>query len=332
MGKETQMANMIAALRSVVLCVAMCGVTAGAAFGQAYPSKPVHIIVPLGAGSSTDIVARLVAQGITEETGQAVVVENRPGADGMLGARSVVTARPDGYTILVSSSTHVINVHLYKSLGYDPLRDFAPVATLVEFPMYLFVSANSPYKSVEDIVQRAKQQPGSITFASASATQRLMGEMLQQKASVRMVNAPYRTTAAALTDLAAGGLIDVLFTDAASAKGQWQAGRVRPLAVGGSKRVDSSRDIPTVDEAGVKGYDLVGSWFGAWAPAQTPAAVVSRLNTLFANAMKTKRVQEALAAAGIQPLVMSPDEFARFQASETEKMGRVVKAAGIEPQ
>lgn len=325
------MTSLMAPLRAAALGLALCG--AGAvAFAQAYPAKAVHIIVPLGAGSSTDIIARLVAQGISEETGQPVVVENRPGADGMLGARSVATARPDGYTVLVSSSTHVINVHLYKSLGYDPLKDFLPVATLVEFPMYLFVNAGSPYKSVEDLMQRARQEPGKVSFGSASATQRLMGEMLQQKASVKLVNAPYRTTAAALTDLSAGGLIDVLFTDAASAKGQWQAGRIRPLAVGGSKRVEASRDIPTVDEAGVKGYDLVGSWFGAWVPAQTSPAIVTRLNSLFANAMKTKRVQDAMAASSLQQLAMTPEEFARFQAAEMEKMGRVVKAAGIEPQ
>jgi tripartite-type tricarboxylate transporter receptor subunit TctC len=324
------MPNLTATLRALLL-LALCSITS-ASFAQAFPAKPIHIVVPLGAGSSTDIVARLVAQSMSEETGQPVVVENRPGADGMLGGRSVVTARPDGYTVLVSSSTHVINVHLYKSLGYDPLKDFVPVATLVEFPMYLFVNANSPYKSVEELMQKARQDPGRISFGSASATQRLMGEMLQQKGGVKLTNAAYRTTAAALTDLAAGGLIDVLFTDAATAKGQWQAGRVRPLAVGGSKRVEGTRDVPTVDEAGVKGYDLVGSWFGAWVPAHTPSAVVARLNSLFANAMKTKRVQEAMAASGLQPLVMSQDEFARFQVSETEKMGRVVKAAGIEPQ
>lgn len=319
----------IRTLRAAFGALALCSLAAGAAFAQSYPVKPVHFIVPLGAGSSTDIVARLVAQSMSEETGQPVVVENRPGANGLLGARSVATAKPDGYTVLVSSSTHIINAHLYKELGYDTSKDFVPVATMVEFPMYLFVNANSPYKTLDDLVKRARQEPGKLTFASASATQRLMGEMLQQKGGVRMVNANYRTTAAALTDLAAGGLIDMLFTDAASAKAQWQAGKVRPLAVGGSKRVDN---IPTVDEAGVKGYDLVGSWFGAWVPANTPPAVVARLNTLITAAVKTRRVQDAMAASGLDPLLLSPQDFTRFQAAELEKLGRVVKAAGIEPQ
>lgn len=298
----------------------------------AYPQKPIHLIVPLGVGSSTDIVTRLVGQVISEETGQPVVVENLAGADGTVGTRRVLNARPDGYTVLVNSTGHVVNSHLYKNLGYDPIKDFEPVASLVEFPMYLFVNANSPYKSVDQLIQEARRDPGKITFASATAAQRLMGEMLQQKAGVQMVNVPYRTTAAALTDLSAGERIDFQFTDLASAKGQWEAGRIKPLAVGGDKRAPQAPAVPTVDEAGVKGYDLVGSWFGAWVPANTPLDVVNRLNILFTNAVKDSKVRAALAPSGIEPLVMSREEFARFQKSETEKMGRIVKEAGIPAQ
>lgn len=319
-------------LRCIVSAFVIWNILGGAALAQQYPSRPIHLIVPLGAGSSTDIIARLVATGISEETGQPVVVENKPGAEGVLGARSVAAAPADGYTALVTSSTHVINVHLYKNLGYDPIKDFVPVTPLVTFPMYLYVNANSQMKSLEDVVKRARQEPGKITFGSGTSTQRLMGERFNQKAGVRMLNVPYKTTAAALTDLAAGGLIDVLFTDIASAKGQSQAGRVKPLAVGGNKRVEAMPDLPTIDEAGVKGYDLVGSWFGVWVPANTPAPIVSRLNALFANSMKTKRVLDLLAATGIEPLVMNSDDFRKFQISETEKIGLIVKAAGIEPQ
>lgn len=319
-------------LRGIISAFVIGFVFGGEALAQQYPSKPIQLIVPLGAGSSTDIIARVVATEITEETGQPVVVQNRTGAEGILGARTVATAPADGYTALLTSSTHVINVHLYKNLAYDPIKDFVPVTSLVAFPMYLYVNANSQMKSVEDVIRRAKLEPDKITFGSASSTQRLMGEMFKQKAGIRMVNVPYRTTASALTDLAAGGLIDVLFTDAASAKGQRQAGRVKPLAVGGSKRVESMPDLPTIDEAGAKGYDLVGSWFGVWVPANTPNTIVLRLNILFANAMKTKRVLDLLAASGIEPFVMSAEEFSKFQVFETEKMGVVVKAAGIEPQ
>lgn len=319
-------------LRTWACGLAACGLITGVASAQNYPSQPIHFIVPLGAGSSTDIFARLVSQGISEETGQPVLVENKPGATGLLGARFVASARPDGYTVLVTSTTHVINSSLFKNLGYDHMKDFVPVATLVEFPMYLFVNADSPYKSLDDLVKRAKEDPGKINFATGSATQRLMSEMLKQKASVDMVNVSYRTTAAALSDLVAGGLVDFMFTDAASAKAYWESGRIRPLAVGGAKRGETAPDVPTVDEAGVKGYDWVGSWFGAWVPANTPEAVVKRLHALITNGMKTKRVQDAMEATGIRPLLMSSEEFARFQVAEFEKTSQVVKAAGIEPQ
>src|SRR5690606_19876566 len=153
--------------------------------------------------------------------------------------------------VLVTSTTHIINSFLYKNLGYDHMRDFVPVATLVEFPMYVFVNANSPYKTLDDLIRRAKQEPSAVSFAAGSATQRLMSEMLQQKAGVKMTNVPYKTTVAALSDLAAGGLVDFMFTDTASAKGHFEAGRIRPLAVGGPKRGAVLPDVPTVDEAGV---------------------------------------------------------------------------------
>ncbi|MEI8264473.1 MAG: tripartite tricarboxylate transporter substrate binding protein [Betaproteobacteria bacterium] len=302
------------------------------AAAQTYPIRPILFIVPLGVGSSTDIIARLVAQSITEETGEQVLVENRTGADGVLGTRTAVGAKSDGYTVLFSSSSHLINMHLYKSPGYDSIKDFVPVAPIAEFGMYLFVNANGPYKSMEDLLTRSRQQPGKLTYGTATALQRIMSELLLQRTGLKMVNVPYRATAAALTDLAAGGLIDAIFTDASSARALWQSGRIRPLAVGGQRRLDNARDVPTLEEAGVRGYDLAGGWFGAWVPVGTPAPVVARLNTLLSNAVKTRRVQESLATTVMQPLVMNPEEFARFQASEAEKLGRVVKAAGIEPQ
>jgi tripartite-type tricarboxylate transporter receptor subunit TctC len=319
-------------LRTWLCALTLGGLIAGAASAQSYPSQAIHFIVPLGAGSSTDIFARLVSQGIAEETGQPVLVENKPGATGLLGARFVASAKPDGYTVLVTSTTHVINSSLFKNLGYDHMKDFVPVATLVEFPMYLFVNADSPYKSLDDLVKRAKEDPGKLSFATGSATQRLMSEMLKQKAGIELVNVSYRTTAAALSDLVAGGLVDFMFTDAASAKGYWESGRIRPLAVGGTQRGETAPDVPTVEEAGVKGYDWVGSWFGAWVPANTPEAVVKRLHALISNAMMTKRVEEAMEATGIRPLLMSQEEFARFQVAEFQKTSQVVKAAGIEPQ
>jgi tripartite-type tricarboxylate transporter receptor subunit TctC len=321
----------LATLLAIFLSIGMA-LWSGTASAQPYPSRPIQFIVPLGVGSSTDIIARLVAQSITEETGEQVLVENRTGADGVVGTRTAVGAKPDGYTVLFSSSSHLINMHLYKSPGYDAVKDFVPVAPIAEFGMYLFVTANGPYKSMDDLLSRARQQPGKLTYGTATALQRIMSELLLQRTGTKMVNAPYRATAAALTDLAAGGLIDAIFTDASSARALWQAGRIRPLAVGGQRRLDNARDVPTLEEAGVRGYDLAGGWFGAWLPLGTPAAVVARLNTLLSNAVKTRRVQDSLATTAMQPLVMTPEEFARFQVSEAEKLARVVKAAGMEPQ
>jgi tripartite-type tricarboxylate transporter receptor subunit TctC len=316
---------------ALALCLGISLTATAGAQTRPFPNRPIHLIVPLGAGSSTDIVARAVANEMSKAAGQPVLVENKPGAEGLLGARTVVASPPDGYTVLLTSSTHVINTHLYKDLGFDPIQDFVPVTPLVEFPMFLYVNASSPLRTVEDLVRRARQEPGTLTIGSASSTQRLMGEMFKQKADVRLVNVPYRATAAALTDLA-GGSIDAMFTDTASASAQREAGKIRALGVGGFKRSDAMPNVPTLDEAGVKGYDLVGSWFGVWVPAKTPQPVVARLHELFSAAVKTQPVKDVMAASGIQPLQMSPDEFYRFQLSETEKLGRVVKGAGIEPQ
>ncbi len=299
---------------------------------QQFPNKSIHIIVPLGAGSSTDIIARLLAQGITEETGQSVLVENRTGAEGAIGVKSVATAPADGYTILLStSSTQVINVHLYKSLTYDPIKDFVPVTPLLTVPLALWVKADSQLNSVADVINRAKKDPAGITFGSSTATMRLSGEMFkQQTGALKMINVPYRATAAALIDLA-GGRIDVVFTDPASAAGQQQAGKIKALAVMVNKRVDAMAGLPTIGETGVEGYNLT-VFFGVWAPANTPPATVARLNTLINNAMKTPRVRELLVKIGADSFQMSSDEFRKFQIAEIEKLGPVVKAAGIELQ
>ncbi|MDO8276638.1 MAG: tripartite tricarboxylate transporter substrate binding protein [Burkholderiaceae bacterium] len=318
------------ALRGLAASLLTAGIVSSPAHAQQFPSKPIHIIVPLGAGSSTDIVARLVAQGITEETGLSVLVENRTGAEGAIGAKAVATSPPDGYTLLLStSSTQVVNVHLYKNLPYDPIKDFVPVAPLLALPLQLYVNTASSLNSVADVIKRAKEGKG-LTFGSSTATMRLSGEMFKQKSGAPMTNVPYRATAAALVDLA-GGRIDAVFTDGASAAGQMQAGKIKPLAVMADRRAGSMPNLPTIAEAGVVGYSLT-VFFGVWAPANTPPAVVNRLNTLFMNAMKTPRVRELMSKISADPLQMTPDEFRKLQIAEIEKIAPVVSAAGIERQ
>ncbi len=301
------------------------------AVAQQFPSKPIHIIVPLGAASSTDISARLLAASITEETGQSVVVENRTGAEGAIGVKSVAMAAADGYTVLLStSSTQVINTHLYKNLPYDPIKDFVAVTPLFTVPLVLWVNSDAPLNSVNDVLRRAKQEPGKLTFGSSTATMRLSGEMFKQRAGVQMTNVPYRSTVAALTDLVAGR-IDVVFTDAASASAHVAGKRVRPLAAMVNSRMSSLPELPTIAETGVQGYNLT-VFFGVWVPANTPAPIVAKLNSLFANAMKSPRLREMLTKSGAEAMAMSPEEFSKFQISEIEKLRPVVKAAGIEMQ
>ncbi len=322
------LAGFTGSLRLAAAAFALFGAVAQA---QTFPTKAIHVVVPLGAGSSTDIIARAIAAEMSQSAGQPVVVENRPGAGGLLGARSVMNSTTDGHTVLMTSSTHLINIHLYKELGFDPIKDFIPVTPLVEFQMYLYVNAASPYKTVEDLIKAGRGKADGLTSASASSTQRLMSERFQQKTQLKLINVPYKATAAALTDLASGG-IDMMFTDNASATAQRQAGRVRPIGVGGSKRSGNMPDVPTLQEAGVTGYDMVGSWFGVWVRAGTPPAVVTRLNGLFADAVRKKSVQDVMAASGFDTLLMSPEEFGRFQQKETEMLGSIVAAAGIEKQ
>lgn len=296
---------------------------------QNFPSKPIRIIVPLGAGSSTDLMGRLVGQGISDETGQTVLVENRVGAEGAIGSRFVASAAPDGYTLMVTtSSTQVLNVHLYKSLPYDPVKDFEAVAPFMLLPLSMYVNAGSPYNSVADVVAAARKQAGKSTFGSSTATMRLSGEMFAQLAGVQLTNVPYKATAAALTDLTAGRL-DFVITDAASAAPL--IGKLKQLAIMANRRLDSVPQVPTIGEAGVANYSMT-LFYGTWAPAGTPAPVVAKLNGVIAGVMKTPKVNELMRTIGGQPFHLSPEEFKKFVAAEIEKMGPLVRSSRIEVQ
>jgi tripartite-type tricarboxylate transporter receptor subunit TctC len=315
--------------RTLVFAIA-CGL-APAAWAQSYPAKPVTFIVPFAAGSATDQLARALGQSITEQTKQAVVVENKAGASGMLAAQAAARAAPDGYTVLITTNTtHAANEHLYKKLPYDPVKDFAPVTGLGKGGQVLVVLANSPHKSVKDLVEFAKKNPGKVTFGSGSSSSRVAGELFQQMAGVELLHVPYKSNPLAVTDLL-GGQIMMMITDTSTGVPQIKAGKLNALGVSTSKRLPMLPDVPTIDEAGVKGYDM-GYWFGAYVPAGTPAPVVARLNELLHVGLKTPAMKAFFDTSGGEPFPTTPEQLAKFQAEEAGKWGRVIKKAGIEPE
>ena len=298
---------------------------------QAYPSKPITFVVPFAAGSATDQLARALGQSITEQTKQAVVVDNKAGASGMLAAQSAARAAPDGYTVLITTNTtQAANEHLYKKLPYDAVKDFAPVTGLGKGGQILVVNANSPYKSVADLLAAARQSPGKLSFGSGSSSSRVAGEMLKQLAGVDILHVPYKSNPLAITDLL-GGQIDLMITDTSTGMPQVKAGKLRALGYSTQKRSVQLPEVPTLAEAGVKGYDM-GYWFAAYVPAGTPPAVVARLNELLTAGVKSAAAKSFFDTAGSEAWTTTPDELARFQVAETSKWGKVIKAAGIEPE
>jgi tripartite-type tricarboxylate transporter receptor subunit TctC len=296
-----------------------------------YPEKPLTFIVPFAAGSATDQLARALGQSVTEQTKQAVVVENKAGASGMPAAQSVARSAADGYTVLITTNTtHAANEHLYKKMPYDPVKDFVPVTGLGKGGQVMVVNVASPYKSVADVVNAAKKNPGKLTFGSGSSSSRMAGEMLKQLAGVDILHVPYKSNPLGITDLL-GGQIDLMITDTSTGVPQVKSGKLRALGYSTQKRSAQLPDVPTIDEAGVKGYDM-GYWFAAYVPAGTPAPVVARLNELLGTAVKSTAAKSFFDVSGSEPWTTSPDELAKFQAGETQKWGKVIKAAGIEAE
>ncbi len=304
---------------------------AAPAWAQAYPSKPITIVVPFGPGSGTDQSARLYGQAVSEHLKVPVVIDNKGGASGFIAAQQVAKAAPDGYTVfMTTNTTQVANPHLFRKLPYDPVKDFAPIALLAKGQMLLLVRPNSPHKSLADLLAAARQAPGKLTFGSGSSSSQVAGELLKQLAGLDMVNVPYKSNPQAITDLI-GGQIDFMFADAPTAVPQVQGGQLRALATSGAKRLATAPDVPTVGEAGVKGYDMT-YWFAVYLPAGAPEAVVKRLNEAFAKASASSEVQAFQTKTSGEVAMSTPEELARFQAAELQKWGNVIRAAGIKPE
>ncbi|HEX6704257.1 MAG TPA: tripartite tricarboxylate transporter substrate binding protein [Albitalea sp.] len=319
-------------LRRRALAALLASLLAPAAFAQArYPDKPITFLVPFAAGSATDQLARALGQSVTEQTKQAVVVDNKAGASGMLAAQAAAKAPADGYTVLITTNTtQAANEHLYKKLAYDPVKDFAPITGLGKGGQVLVVKADSPYKSVADLLAKARKDPGKLSFGSGSSSSRVAGELFKQLSHTDILHVPYKSNPNAITDLL-GGQIDLMITDTATGVPQIKGGKLKALGVSTTKRMAMLPDVPTIDEAGVKGYDM-GYWFAAYVPAGTPAPVVARLHELLVAATKSPAAKSFYDGSGAEAWTTTTDELAKFQSAESAKWGKVIKAAGIEPE
>ncbi|MCC6533047.1 MAG: tripartite tricarboxylate transporter substrate binding protein [Burkholderiales bacterium] len=294
-----------------------------------YPVKPIRYVVPYPPGGPLDIVARLTGQRLSARLGQPVIVDNRPGAGGNIGADMVAKAPPDGYTVVMGAvATHAINPHLYRKLPYDPVRDFAPVTLITQVPNILVVHPALPVKSVNDLIALAKAKPGALNFGSGStgSAGHLAGELFKVMAKVDMVHVPYKGAAPAVADLL-GGQIQLMFDNLASALPNVKAGKLRAVALTTSRRAAQVPDLPTIAESGLPGFDL-STWFGIFAPAKTPGAIVAKLHAELSAILASAEIKAQLANLGAEPATLTPAEFERFVKSELAKYERIVQASG----
>ena len=300
------------------------------AVAQPYPSKPVRIISPYPPGGGNDILARAISPKLGELFGQQVIVENRPGANTIIGTEAVAKSAPDGYTIILVPSSHAINSSLYKKLPYDAIRDFSPITLVGSGPLILAVHPSMPTRSVRDLVTLAKARPDVLTYGSAGngASGHLAGVLFGNLTSTRLVHIPYKGTAPAITDLL-GGQISMTFGTSLAVLPHVMAGKLRALASCGAKRTLASPDLPTVAESGVAGY-AASLWYGLLAPARTPREIVMRLNGEVLKVLALNEVRERLAGQGVDAYTSSPEEFAGLIAADLEKWARVVKISGAQ--
>ncbi len=298
---------------------------------QSYPEKPIRVIIPFAAGAGSDITARLVANDMQQRLGTTLVVDNRPGANGMLAAETVARAAPDGYTLFFTTvSTQAANPSLYKKLPYDPIRDFTPVGRISLSQHVLVVHPSVKAASVQDLVLLAKAQPGKLSYATSNAGSLVSSEWLKAMAQVDIVGVPYNSNPTALTDLIAGRT-QVMFPDQNSATPHINAGKLRVLAVTGLSRLTTFPEVPTMEEAGFKGF-TINVWSGVYGPANMPQSIVQRLSAALDASLRNPATLEKFAIAGSVPSPLSPEQFAQFARSELEVWKRAIAAARIELQ
>lgn len=319
-------------LRLAALLVASIPALAAAA-ADPWPVRPVRAVVPFAAGGLNDTISRLVAQGLSERLRQTFVIDNRPGAGGTIGTAIVARAVPDGYTLLFSSSSTIaVSPHLYRDLPYDPVRDFAPVSSMATVESVLLVAPGSPVRSVQDLVALARSQPGRIKYGSVGvgSSQHLAGQLFATLAKVDLVHVPYKAAGQVLADTISG-LIELDFEPMPTALPHIRAGRLRPIALTSGRRSKVLPDLPTIAEAGLPGFELT-LWTGILAPRATPRPHVDRLSSATRELLASPDLSERLQSLGATPAGDVPEAFARFVASEIERWGKVVKAAGAKAE
>ncbi len=296
---------------------------------QDYPTKPIRLIVPFAPGGPVDIMSRALGEKLTANLGQQIVVDNRGGAGGSIGTEIVAHSIPDGYTLLTGHiGTHAINVSLFPKLGYDPVKDFAPISLIATLPLALVVNASVPARSVRELVALARARPGEINFASAGSggPTHMAGAMFKSMAGINVVHVPYKGNAAALTDLTAGR-VQMMFSNLLTSMPHVKAGKLRALAISSAKRSPQAPDLPTVAESGVPEYDLT-PWYGIFAPAGTPKAIVTRLNREAGQILNAPDMKERFRTQGIDLTTSTPDEFLALIRREIPKWRKVVKESG----
>jgi len=306
--------------------VLACGASTGLA--QSYPSKPIRIVVGFTPGGGVDINARLLAPKLAEDFGQQVIVGNRPGAGTNIANELVARAAPDGYTLLINTAAVAINMSLYKKVGYDALRDFAPLSLFSMSPNILVVHVSVPVKNVKELVALAKSRPGELNFSSAGAgtTQHLAGELFNLRAGTKMVHVPYRGSAPSLTALISGE-VELTYANIPAISAHVKAGRLRPLANLGPKRSDQLPEVPTIREAGIKGVEVV-VWYGVLAPAATPRDIVVKLADAIARAARSPDTRQRLQDLGAEPVGNTPEEFGKLLREEVARWAEVVRVSG----
>jgi len=313
---------------TLLLALAFC-CTAGA---QSYPTKPIRFIVSFPPGGSSDLIARAIAPHMAGRLGQPVVVENRPGAGGMIGVDAVAKAAPDGYTIgLAAAGALSSNISLYPKMPFHPEKDLAPISTLAMIPFFLIAHPSQP-ATLKEVIAKAKSAPGAMSFGHGGngSTMHLSGELLNMLAGVKIQSVPYKGSGPVSADVL-GGQVPLGVVDVPSAISNVKAGKLRALAVTSKQRISAAPDVPTFEEAGVPGYEAIG-WFGVVAPKETPRPIIDRLNAAIRAALADPEIRSRALAAGTEPLTNTPEEFAAMIREETKKWAEVIKAGGIKLQ
>jgi len=329
--------------RSIATCASILTVCAAASPGPSvaqgvphsaalYPTRPVRVVVPYSPGGSSDAVARVLGQKLSETLGQQFVIDNRPGAAGSIGREVVAKATPDGYTLLIGDSPHTINVHVLRHVPYDPIRDFTPISLIATAPQVFVLHPGFPAKTVKEFIAAASARPGKINYGSggSGSITHLTAELFKLAARVDIVHVPYKSIANAMTDVIAGQ-IPAAFPTMPGAVPHVKAGRLRALAISSSKRSSVLADVPTFDESGIAGM-VVSNWFGIFGPARLPRDILAKLHASVVDALNAPDVRARTAALSLETVASTPPAFDAHLRAELEKWGKVVKAAGIRPE